>query len=362
MSDRDQWKPLEPSAERRPALETASNDQQAALLAHRHRQLQAATNPLPGSIPSDNLRPINVPQRHAGLTLIEFLTDRFPNTSHEEWLELIAERRVVARDRGADSSQGNRALPQRPTLPLDPGRIVREGEQFGHLTKGYVEPDVNADIRVLYEDESIVVVNKPAPLPMHPCGRFDRNSLQAILDSVYAPQRLRAAHRLDAATSGVVLHSRSQQVARRLQPQFAQRQVTKIYVAKVVGHPAVDEFVCSESIAAVTQPGGLRNTDQSGRPAETRFRVLSRNADRTALVEARPITGRTNQIRIHLWSLGLPIVGESYYLPGGHLGSNDTPELSSEPLCLHARSLTFEHPVTGGAATFEAPLPKWAVG
>jgi len=336
------------------------DDSSAAFLMQRHEQLRQATNPLPGSVAYDNFRPINVPGRFAGLTLIDFLSARFPNTSRDEWFDLIAAGRIVPHH-SDEADGGRRAAWGLRANRVSPDQIMREGDRFDHVTPQYVEPNVNADIRILYEDAAIVVVNKPAPLPMHACGRFERNTLQAILDSVYAPQRLRAAHRLDAATSGVVLHARSQAVARKVQPQFEQRRVEKIYVAKVAGYPAEDDFNCTDPIAAATQPGGLRNTDHNGLPAETRFRVLSRNPDGTALVEAQPMTGRTNQIRIHLWSLGLPICGDSYYLPDRKLGSNVVPNIESEPLCLHARSLTFEHPETGATVTFEAPLPEWAL-
>ena len=333
---------------------------QAALLEQRQEQLRQATSPLPGSVPYDNFRPINVPGRFAGSTLIDFLSARFPNTSREKWLDLIAAGRIVPHRSDAAGS-GRHSVWELGANRVSPDQVVRDGDRFDRLTPQYVEPGVNADIQILYEDDSIVVVNKPAPLPMHACGRFERNTLQAILDSVYAPQRLRAAHRLDAATSGVVLHSRSQAVARKAQPQFEQRRVEKIYVARVAGHPAEDDFKCTEPIAAATQPGGLRNTDRDGLPAETRFRVLRRTADGTSLIEAKPITGRTNQIRIHLWSLGLPICGDSYYLPDYRLGSNDVPDVETEPLCLHAWSLTFEHPETGAMVTFQAPLPDWAI-
>jgi UPF0176 protein len=343
-----------------PGDHSETDGSQAALLEQRQEQLRQATSPLPGSVPYDNFRPINVPGRFAGSTLIDFLAARFPNTSRERWLELIAAGRIVPH-RSVAATSGRHSVWEPGTNRVSPDQVVREGDRFDRLTPQYVEPDVNADIQILYEDDSIVLVNKPAPLPMHACGRFERSTLQAILDSVYAPQRLRAAHRLDAATSGIVLHSRSRAVARVVQPQFEQRRVEKVYVAKVIGHPAEDDFKCTEPIAAATQPGGLRNTDRDGLPAETRFRVLRRTADGTSLIEARPITGRTNQIRIHLWSLGLPICGDSYYLPDYRLGSNDVPDTEAVQLCLHAKSLTFEHPETDEPFTFEAPLPGWAL-
>lgn len=361
LTVQEQQAPEYVSGESCPYCFRSVDEQQAKLQQQRHEQLRDVTTPLPGSVPCDNYRPVNVPRKFAGRTLIDFLTERFPNTSRDEWLDLIASGRIVSRDgSGGPGARRRRKRQTRPARPLDPERIVREGERFDHLTPASIEPAVNADIRILYEDAAIVVVSKPAPLPMHPCGRFERNTLQFILNEVYAPEHLRAAHRLDSATSGVVLHCRSRSIARRVQPQFEQRRVRKIYVARVAGQPDADEFTCTEPVAADTQPGGLRCVDPDGLPAETRFRVLKRCGDGTSLIEARPVTGRTNQIRIHLWSLGLPVLGDTYYLPGGKVGSNEAPAPDAVPLCLHARLLTFEHPTTGETVTFQAPLPPWA--
>jgi 23S rRNA-/tRNA-specific pseudouridylate synthase len=97
----------------------------------------------------------------------------------------------------------------------------------------------------------------------------------------------------------------------------------------------------------------------SGQAARTEFRVLERLPDGTTLLEARPLTGRTNQIRVHLWHLGFPVCGDPAYRPGGTLGDSQTLTLDAPPLCLHASSITFTHPLTRERVQFTAPMPAW---
>ena len=99
---------------------------------------------------------------------------------------------------------------------------------------------------------------------------------------------------------------------------------------------------------------------RSGQRARTEFRVRQRNADGTALLEARPLTGRTNQIRVHLWHLGFPVCGDAAYLPGGKIGRTQTLAVADPPLCLHAWRVRFVHPLTNEPVEFTAPLPAWA--
>jgi UPF0176 protein len=204
------------------------------------------------------------------------------------------------------------------------------------------------------------VVNKPAPLPMHACGRFNRNTLDFILNRVYSTAHLRMAHRLDANTSGVVVLCKTRSVARFVQPQFETRDVQKVYLARVQGHPEADQFSCAEPISSQPLENGLRLIDPNGQSAETEFRVIERLDDGTALLEVKPLTGRTNQIRVHLWHLGLPVCGDPFYLPGRITGTNCSLGTTDPPLCLHARSIQFVHPESRGQVKFEAPLPQWA--
>ena len=217
------------------------------------------------------------------------------------------------------------------------------------------EPDVNAAIRVLHEDAAIVVLNKPAPLPLHPSGRFNRNTLQSILNQVYHPQKLRPMHRLDANTTGVVVFARTRHFAGQLQPQFASGEVEKHYLARIQGHPPKSQFACDAPIGNSTTELGGRAIDEQGSAARTEFRVLHRFADGTSLVEARPITGRTNQIRVHLWHLGWPVQGEQAYLPNQQLGETQTHGIGDPPLCLHAHRISFNHPLTGERRRLSAP-------
>ena len=216
-------------------------------------------------------------------------------------------------------------------------------------------------MEILHEDEALIVLNKPAPLPMHPGGRFNRNTLQHLLNEVYHPQKPRPAHRLDANTTGVVLVTRTRHFAGLLQPQFEAGEVRKFYLVRVQGHPPEDSFSCEAPITE--QPGktGTREVDEDdGLAARTEFQVLRRDADGTALLEARPLTGRTNQIRVHLWHLGFPVCGDTAYLPGHALGTLQTLDVEAPPLCLHAWRIAFVHPFTRQPVEFTAPPPGWA--
>jgi RluA family pseudouridine synthase len=224
-----------------------------------------------------------------------------------------------------------------------------------------MEPEVSVDIQILHEDEALIVLNKPAPLPMHPGGRFNRNTLQHILSLAYYPEKPCPAHRLDANTTGLVLATRTRHFASRLQPQFASGKVEKVYLVRAQGFPATDVFSCDAPIGNEPGEAGTREIDfDEGLPSRTEFRLLKRCQDGASLLEARPLTGRTNQIRLHLWELGMPVVGDPAYLPGKRIGSVQTLAIGDAPLCLHAWRLNFLHPLTGEAMTFTAPPPAWA--
>jgi RluA family pseudouridine synthase len=313
-------------------------------IAAREAAIATATNPLPGSEPYDNVRPLNISARHDGLSLLETLCRVFPQLAPEYWHERFAQNLLL------DAAR----------QPVTAQQCVRAGERYLHRMPATSEPDVNASIRVLHEDDAIVVLNKPAPLPLHPCGRFNRNTLQSILNQVYYPQKLRPIHRLDANTTGVIVFARTRYFAGQLQPQFASGNVEKLYVARIQGHPPDDSFACDALISDNTTRLGGRAIDDEGAPARTEFQVLHRFADGTSLIEARPITGRTNQIRVHLWHLGWPIKGEQTYLPNQKLGDTQTHSIHDPPLCLHALRISFDHPLTTERTTYDCAAPTWA--
>ncbi len=327
-----------------PYCHKTTAQQMAESIVKREACICKIVTPLPGSAPYDTRRPLNVGAAFEGSTLIGWLTGIFPHMGPVEWRERCASGRL--RDEAGE--------------PADTDRRVRAGERFFHLLPATVEPAVRADLRVLHEDQALVVLYKPAPLPMHPSGRFNRNTLQHILEEAYAPQKLRAAHRLDANTTGVVVCTRSRHFATLLQPQFTRGEVGKTYLVRVAAHPPEDAFLCDAPITDAPGAMGTRTVDEDGREARTEFRVLRRDADGTALLEARPLTGRTNQIRVHLWQLGWPVCGDPAYLPAQQLGATQTLPLTAPPLCLHAWRITFTHPLTKERVTFTAEPPAWA--
>jgi len=325
------------------------------LITSRHEQIRKAGTPLPGSQPCLNRRPLNVPQRCAGMTLIGFLTDLHPQIERQEWLQRIAESKIVP---AQPVRRRRRSAWVEEALPLSLDRPVREGERFDQLEPMSVEPDVSADIRVLHEDDEFIILAKPAPLPVHASGRFNRNTLRNILNIVWFPCRPHIVHRLDANTSGVMVLCKRKRVASIVQKQFENRLVAKNYLAKVHGHPSDDQFSCHAPLGREADQGGVRLIDPDGDEASTAFEVMQRLDDGTSLVRAIPLTGRTNQIRAHLWHLGFPIVGDPAYLPNHQLGSNHTLLPSEPPMCLHAESIGFRDD-NGSALTFKSPAPVW---
>ncbi len=189
-------------------------------LAEHRAALRRVTTPLPGTVPYEHRRPLQVPGMFAGSTLLEFLTGIFGS---------------VAVDWPREFERGN--LLDAEGRPATAERIVREGERYWHRRAEAVEPDVNADIRILHEDEALIVVDKPAPLPTGPGGGFHRNTLQAMLREVYAPQKPRPAHRLDPDATGLVVFTRTAAFAKLVQPQFERGEVEAIYLARIHGHP-----------------------------------------------------------------------------------------------------------------------------
>lgn len=345
LSARDQQDPRYVFGKSCPYCFRSSEDQRAEAIRQRQAAIQQITTPLPGSQPYENFRPVKVPALFDGKTLLDCVSGLFSHVPLEDWQRHCDKGRMLSPD-GRTASAGH---------------IVRTGERYLQRKPGTIEPDVNVDIRILYEDEAILVLNKPAPLPMHPCGRFNRNTLQYILAEIYKPQSPRPAHRLDANTSGVVVFSRTKHVASLLQPQFERGEVEKVYLACVQGQPPEDQFECLAPISDSSGDLGSRDVvTEGGLPAHTKFRVLQRFPDGTSLLEVFPLTGRTNQIRVHLWHLGWPICGDQAYLPGKRLGETQTHTVDDPPLCLLAYRINFVHPLSRQRLTFEVGRPSWA--
>lgn len=341
LSPADQIHPQYQPPRSCPHCYQTAEQQMQATITERNRLISKIVDPLPGSLPYDNIRPLNVAERFDRFRLLDFLTGLHGHAEPGYWQQECKLGRILVDGR-----------------VLNEDEVVRAGWRLQHLFSQTVEPTVNADIRVIYEDEALVGIDKPAPLPMHPCGRFNRNSLISILDQVYAPQRLRMLHRLDANTTGVVVMARTKEFSRRVHPQFAKGQVEKTYLALVNGTPKSEVFASEMKISRDTNRAGGRYADaEDGLDSRTEFRLLWSRGYR-ALIECRPLTGRTNQIRIHLATLGLPIIGDPLYRspvdcerissvsnePSPFEDATQTLPLDAEPLCLHSWRIRFHHP------------------
>jgi RluA family pseudouridine synthase len=203
-------------------------------------------------------------------------------------------------------------------------------------------------MKIIYEDNHLIVVDKPAGLPVLPDGwEKDSPYLVKILEEGYG--KIFIVHRLDKITSGAIIFGRDAVTHRELNIQFEGHQAEKIYHAIVEGNPKWDEkFARFPLRANVGHKHRTMVDNKNGKPSETHFRVIKR-FEAAALVEAKPMTGRTHQIRVHAYALGHPLVGDVLY------GAQETFKFA-RPM-LHAQSLSFLHPMTNERMKFSAPHP-----
>lgn len=221
-----------------------------------------------------------------------------------------------------------------------------------------VVPPERGEVRVVYRDEHLAVVDKPAGLPTHPTeGRRTGtlvNRLLALglpLADVGDPLRPGIVHRLDAGTSGLLVVALSEQAREGLAAMVRRHELDRRYLALVRGSVEHERFVVDAPLGR--RGARVRVAAVTGRPAETAFEVRERLPGAT-LLEAAPRTGRTHQIRVHLAAIGHPILGDRRY---GGWGA-DAERLGLERPFLHSFRLAFAHPVTGEPIAVEAPLPE----
>jgi tRNA pseudouridine32 synthase / 23S rRNA pseudouridine746 synthase len=202
---------------------------------------------------------------------------------------------------------------------------------------------------ILYQDDFILVVNKPAGLPILPDGwETDAPYLAGQLKAQFA--RVWIVHRLDKVTSGVMLFARTAEAHHILNLQFEHHQVDKVYHAILVGTPAWTDHTARHPLRIDVGHSHRTVVDHGrGKPSETSFHILERFAQHS-LVEAVPQSGRTHQVRVHAYALRYPLLGDTLY-------SAPETDLIARP-ALHARSLSFTHPSTAERLTFAVPYPR----
>lgn len=211
------------------------------------------------------------------------------------------------------------------------------------------QPPTQPWLDILYQDKYILVVNKPAELLSTPGrgeGLYDSVESRAKQISPYAE----LAHRLDMATSGVLVVALRKDAERAIRMQFQNRQTKKVYIAQVWGCPAEAQGEIDLPLICDWPNRPLQKVCfESGKPSVTHYRVLETNS-KTSRIELNPITGRSHQLRVHLQALGHPILGDRFYSEGEALAA-------SSRLLLHAEELEISHPITEERMTFIAPCP-----
>ena len=221
------------------------------------------------------------------------------------------------------------------------------------------EADAGVEFGVVHVDEDVIVVDKPAGLVVHPApGSPDQTLVNGLLArfpeiaSVGEPGRPGIVHRLDAGSSGLLVVARSPQAYEQLVSQFAMRTASRRYRALVWGHPAAPQGIIDAPIGRDHRDPARRAVVAGGKAARTSYEVLESydGAAEVALLECTLETGRTHQIRVHLMSIGHPLVGDPVYGAG-------RPTLGLTRPFLHAIGLSFDHPVSGERLTFSSELP-----
>lgn len=296
-----------------------------------------------------------VPAEHAGERLDRVLVERYPDESRARLQSWVKAGSVLIDGEPAAKAGVRLEQGQRIEVLEPPARdVLSSAEAAGRLD-------------VIHEDDAIVVVNKPAGLLMHSApSALEEVSLAELaaalypgLPSLQGEDRPGIVHRLDRDTSGLVVIGRTEEAMRDLMHQFAEREVNKAYLALVHGTPRFDSDWIEAPIGRSPRQPDRQSIlpEGEGRPAETFYEVLERY-DRFAFLRCEPKTGRTHQIRVHLTSVDLPIIGDTVYRKRGAL-ERPLPKDAPDPgrQALHAAELSFVHPSTGEEVTFTSELP-----
>ncbi|MBV8859398.1 MAG: pseudouridine synthase [Acidobacteria bacterium] len=266
-------------------------------------------------------------------TVLDFLSERHASVGFETWAARMRAGRVV-------DEAGHRVTPESP---------YRAGACVYYYREPEEETRVPFAERIIHLDEHLLVADKPHFLAVAPAGRFLRETLLVRLKRSTGLDALAPVHRIDRETAGLVVFSVNPSTRGAYASLFQRREVSKVYEALSVGRPALDLPVTRRSRIVAGEPF-FRMKEVDGEPnSETRVELIAEREGGT-LYEARPLTGRKHQVRLHLAALGLPVLNDRLYpeaLP-------DTPEDFSAPLKLLAKSLSFRDPLTGRILHFES--------
>ncbi len=309
---------------------------------------------LPHSLaPSAEFRGIGgeVPGDQDGARVDAYLAKQFPFLSRAGWQVRIGDGRLLVN--GAKVKAASR---------------LKTGDLLSHYMPSGAEPEVDRGIRVLWERKGVMAVFKPGNLPMHESGLYRKNTFSELVHEKIGKEWA-AVHRIDRETSGIVICGDNNDLRARLSIDFAERRVYKEYLAIGRGVAADDSWTCDGPIGDLKASliRIKRGVVEGGQPAKTEFRVLARGRDAT-LLHCRPLTGRTNQIRIHAAHAGHVLFGDKLYHDDemiflDYLDHGQTDDITRRTggirrLCLHATAIEFKHPADGELCRIETPLPE----
>lgn len=302
------------------------------------------------------LRTVTASPEHAGQRLDRVLTELLPDLSRSRLKALIED--------GAVTTDGK-------TL-TDPAKKVAAGWEIAVN----IPPPIPAtpiaqamDLDIVYEDEHLLVINKPAGLTVHPApGHSDSTLVNALLahcgdslSGIGGVMRPGIVHRLDKDTSGLIVVAKHDKAHASLSRQLANRSLSRIYQALVWGSPTLGHGTVTGAIGrSPHNRQKMAVVRKGGKEAVTHYKVLSRFFDAVTLVECKLETGRTHQIRVHMAHIGHPLVGDPVYGSGWRKGlPSETKEtfVAFDRQALHAAEIAFIHPVTDEEMFFECPLP-----
>jgi 23S rRNA pseudouridine1911/1915/1917 synthase len=310
----------------------------------------------PAGVPAGSVVTVlRVPPEAAGMRLDVFVKSQLKRTSRTR-AQAIVRRSAFGPD-GRRLSANDRVFAEQRVL------LWREP---------WDEAKVSTDLPVLYEDEHLFAIAKPAGVAVHPTARYHQSTVVKLLSRQRPGETFTLAHRLDRETSGVLLLAKTRQADRGIKKQLEERvTVEKRYLALTWGAPDQDDLRVVLPLEADTASPlrvRMRVAGSGGLAAATRFHVLERARSRGrwyGLLQCELETGRQHQIRVHLAAIGCPVVGDKLYGPDPQLfargaddklTSVDRERLELDRHALHAARLAFDHPITGGRVVIEAPL------
>ena len=275
-----------------------------------------------------------------GRTLLSHLASLYPHSTTEAWQQNLNNGEVTVDGVTASGSES-----------------VTVGQTLVWNRPAWIEPDAPRHFEVLFEDPHLLAVNKPGGLPTLPGGGFMENTLLRLVQK--QTPNANPVHRLGRGTSGIVLFAKTAQAAAKLSANWNTSRIQKIYRALARGIARHDTYEILTPIGLVPHPriGSVWAASPGGKPSKSLAKVISR-ARGTTTFEVRLNSGRPHQIRIHLASIGHPLVGDPLYGLSGQPLEN-LPGLPGDGgYLLHARFLNFQHPITGEPINLEAALPS----